>query len=79
MFTPVLYDYCNNGKGYDKPTMLAGYPVRGNVHFRHSGGFNAAFVDGHAKWLRRTTYDMWARDPKTANRDPNGKPCWPYW
>jgi len=29
--------------------------------------------------LRRTTYDMWARVPKTAGRDPNGKSCWKFW
>lgn len=26
---------------------------------RHNEGFNAAFLDGHAKWLRTTTPDMW--------------------
>jgi prepilin-type processing-associated H-X9-DG protein len=52
---------------------------RGNVHFRHSEGFNAVFVDGHAKWTRRTSADMWARDPKTMRRDtPRGTPCWPF-
>jgi prepilin-type N-terminal cleavage/methylation domain-containing protein/prepilin-type processing-associated H-X9-DG protein len=26
---------------------------------RHNGGANYTFVDGHAKWLRKTTPDMW--------------------
>ncbi len=79
LYTPPQHDYCNDGKGYDRPTNYKGSPLRGLVHFRHSGGFNSVFVDGHAKWLRRTTYDMWARDPKTADRDKRGKPCWRYW
>jgi prepilin-type N-terminal cleavage/methylation domain-containing protein/prepilin-type processing-associated H-X9-DG protein len=79
LWSPLYHDYCNNGQGYDKPTMLQGYPVRGRVHFRHNGGFNATFVDGHARWMRRTTYDMWARDPKTAARDTSTSACWKFW
>jgi prepilin-type processing-associated H-X9-DG protein len=79
IYKPPQHDYCNDGNGYDKPTSYKGSPARGLVHFRHSDGFNAVFVDGHAKWLRRTTYDMWAREPSTANRDPRGKPCWKFW
>ena len=79
IWSPPQHDYCNDGKGFDKPTNVKGYPQRGFVHFRHSEGFNAVFVDGHAKWLRRTTYDMWARDPSSANRDQRGKPCWKFW
>jgi prepilin-type N-terminal cleavage/methylation domain-containing protein/prepilin-type processing-associated H-X9-DG protein len=79
IWMPSQHDYCNDGKGYDRPANYKGFPARGFVHFRHSDGFNAVFVDGHAKWLRRTTYDMWAREPATANRDPRGKPCWKYW
>ncbi len=26
---------------------------------RHNGGFNIAFLDGHAKWLKHTTYSQW--------------------
>ena len=29
------------------------------VSLRHNDGFNASFVDGHAKWLRNSTPDMW--------------------
>ncbi len=79
IWSPPQHDYCNDGKGFDKPTNFKRYPARGFVHFRHSEGFNAVFVDGHAKWLRRTTYDMWARDPSSANRDQRGKPCWKFW
>jgi prepilin-type N-terminal cleavage/methylation domain-containing protein/prepilin-type processing-associated H-X9-DG protein len=79
LWSPPQHDYCNSGKGYEQPTNFKGFPARGYVHFRHSDGFNATFVDGHAKWLRRTTYDMWARDPKTADRDKRGQPCWKFW
>jgi prepilin-type N-terminal cleavage/methylation domain-containing protein/prepilin-type processing-associated H-X9-DG protein len=79
IYTPPQHDYCNDGKGYDQPQSFRGFPARGLVHFRHTGGFNAVFVDGHAKALRRTTYDMWAREPSTATRDPRGKPCWKFW
>jgi prepilin-type N-terminal cleavage/methylation domain-containing protein/prepilin-type processing-associated H-X9-DG protein len=79
IYMPTQHDYCNDGKGYDQPIIQAGYPRRGLIHFRHSGGFNAVFVDGHAKWTRRTTFDQWARDPKTATRDDRGKPCWKFW
>jgi len=79
LWSPLYHDYCNNGKGYDQPMMYQGYLARGLVHFRHSGGFNATFVDGHAKWLRRTTYDMWARDPNAAVRDKNGAACQKFW
>jgi prepilin-type N-terminal cleavage/methylation domain-containing protein/prepilin-type processing-associated H-X9-DG protein len=79
IFTPPQHDYCSQGRGYDSPIDYKGSPLRGNVHFRHSGGFNAIFVDGHAKLLRRSTYDMWARDPASARRDKRGEPCWKYW
>ncbi len=29
------------------------------VALRHNDGFNAAFCDGHAKWLRQSTMAMW--------------------
>jgi prepilin-type N-terminal cleavage/methylation domain-containing protein/prepilin-type processing-associated H-X9-DG protein len=79
IYTPPQHDYCNDAKGYERPANYQGHSARGLVHFRHSDGFNAVFVDGHAKWMRRTTYDQWARDPSTANRDPRGKPCWKFW
>jgi prepilin-type N-terminal cleavage/methylation domain-containing protein/prepilin-type processing-associated H-X9-DG protein len=33
----------------------------GHLRKRHSDGFNAAFSDGHAKWLRNTTLGQWTR------------------
>ncbi len=35
------------------------YPTQGHVSKRHSGGFNATFCDGHAKWIRNSTLGMW--------------------
>jgi prepilin-type N-terminal cleavage/methylation domain-containing protein/prepilin-type processing-associated H-X9-DG protein len=80
IFQPQQHDYCNFGSGYEAPTTYLGYPRRGNVHFRHSDGFNTVYVDGHAKWARRTTADMWARDPKTIRRDqrPETAACIKY-
>jgi prepilin-type N-terminal cleavage/methylation domain-containing protein/prepilin-type processing-associated H-X9-DG protein len=79
--SPRQHDYCNTGRGYDGATSLVGgYPLRGYIHFRHQGGFHAVYVDGHAKWIRRSTADMWARDPKTIWEDtrPTTTVCWPY-
>lgn len=80
IWSPPQHDYCDEGAGPNRtPVRLeGGFPRRGNVHFRHSDGFNAVFVDGHAKWLRKTTADMWARDPATMRRDLRGAPCWPF-
>jgi prepilin-type N-terminal cleavage/methylation domain-containing protein/prepilin-type processing-associated H-X9-DG protein len=79
IWNPTAHDWCNGGKGYDATpvTMYQGFPSRGNVHFRHSDGFNAVFVDGHAKWTRRTKFEQWARDPKSAlnSKDPNLATC----
>ncbi len=36
-----------------------GHSLRGSVHFRHTGGFNASFVDGHAKWMRQSRRRNW--------------------
>ena len=33
----------------------------GHTDKRHNGGFNLAFVDGHAKWVKNTTLGMWTR------------------
>jgi prepilin-type N-terminal cleavage/methylation domain-containing protein/prepilin-type processing-associated H-X9-DG protein len=74
-----FHDYCNRGRGYDSTpvTMYQGFPLRGGVHHRHSEGFNAVFVDGHAKWMRRSTVDQWLRDPSQARRDGRSF-CWPF-
>jgi prepilin-type N-terminal cleavage/methylation domain-containing protein/prepilin-type processing-associated H-X9-DG protein len=78
IFSPPQHDYCNNALGPNSPTLHAGYPRLGNVVLRHHNGFNALFTDGHAKWTRRTTADMWARQPTTIRRDPRGAPCFPF-
>ena len=41
-----------------------GSPMRGLISLRHHGGFNTLFADGHVKWLRHTTWPMWAADPR---------------
>lgn len=39
--------------------------TRGFVNLRHVEGFNAVFVDGHAKWLKRTNSEAdWANNPR---------------
>jgi prepilin-type processing-associated H-X9-DG protein len=77
-WTPPQHDYCNNSRGYDQPGTRDGHPVRGNVHFRHSSAFNAMFVDGHVKLIRRSKMDQWARDPAAGRRDPRAAPCLPF-
>ena len=52
-------DYCGS-PGRDEE----GHPKRGDVSFRHSNGFNALFVDGHTRWLKRSIQKMWAADPR---------------
>jgi prepilin-type N-terminal cleavage/methylation domain-containing protein len=32
----------------------------GHVAKRHNGGFVAGFIDGHAKWIRNSTPNMWS-------------------
>jgi prepilin-type N-terminal cleavage/methylation domain-containing protein len=32
----------------------------GHVDKRHTGGFVAGFIDGHAKWIRNSTPSMWS-------------------
>jgi prepilin-type N-terminal cleavage/methylation domain-containing protein/prepilin-type processing-associated H-X9-DG protein len=37
----------------------AGFTAAPLACTRHQEGANYVFVDGHAKWLKRTTHDMW--------------------
>lgn len=65
---PYEFDWCPRGvrlwSKWTKSTVDAdGHPDRALISLRHSGGFEALFADGHAKWLRRTTWQMWAADP----------------
>jgi prepilin-type N-terminal cleavage/methylation domain-containing protein/prepilin-type processing-associated H-X9-DG protein len=38
-----------------------GTEKRGRVRKRHNDGFNAAFADGHSKFMRKSTPNMWTR------------------
>jgi prepilin-type N-terminal cleavage/methylation domain-containing protein/prepilin-type processing-associated H-X9-DG protein len=69
LWTPPQHDYPSS----NKITAFEGYPAKGDIHFRHSGGMNAAFVDGHTKWLKGTTQDMWAANPALISDDPASK------
>jgi prepilin-type N-terminal cleavage/methylation domain-containing protein/prepilin-type processing-associated H-X9-DG protein len=50
-----------------------GGTLRGDVHQRHSGGMNAFFVDGHAKWMRETKREMWLKQPSVPTGDKADK------
>jgi prepilin-type N-terminal cleavage/methylation domain-containing protein/prepilin-type processing-associated H-X9-DG protein len=49
---------CAYGGNSPRPSM-PGICENGHVGKRHNGGFNAAFVDGHARWMRNSTLGMW--------------------
>jgi prepilin-type N-terminal cleavage/methylation domain-containing protein/prepilin-type processing-associated H-X9-DG protein len=70
IWTPPSMDWMNP---VAKPHR-AGATVRGLVHARHSGGFNAFFSDGHAKWLRETKREMWLKQPSVPTGDKTDKP-----
>jgi prepilin-type processing-associated H-X9-DG protein len=60
------YDFLTSVNGQDQaqPTSNGvGANVYGSIRKDHSGGFNAAFMDGHAKWMRESTINMWAARP----------------
>jgi prepilin-type N-terminal cleavage/methylation domain-containing protein/prepilin-type processing-associated H-X9-DG protein len=49
-------------RGWECPrtAIPAGYrPAAALICNRHQEGGNFTFVDGHAKWMRRVTHDMW--------------------
>ena len=69
IWNPSMHDYPTT----NKETTFEDYPAKGEIHFRHNGGINSVFVDGHTKWLQRTTQAMWAADPRTMSRDPASK------
>ncbi len=35
--------------------------LEGHLHKRHNGGFVAAYIDGHAKWVRNSCLGDWTR------------------
>jgi len=59
MSAKVYQDNC-----WTKPYMGWGYPMYGDVAAHHSGGFNILMVDGRVQWMRHTTQEMWAADPR---------------
>ena len=44
-------------------------PTRGSVHLRHTGGFNAFFSDGHARFMRETQHSNWLKNPDAPSGD----------
>jgi prepilin-type N-terminal cleavage/methylation domain-containing protein/prepilin-type processing-associated H-X9-DG protein len=70
LWTPPQHDWGNKVEKAHK----SGGTQRGDVHLRHSGGFNAFFVDGHSKWMRQTTREMWLKRPSQITGDPADKP-----
>lgn len=60
------YDFLTSVNGADSPqpaTNGVGPNCYASVRKDHSGGFNAAFMDGHVKWLRESNLAMWAARP----------------
>lgn len=60
------YDFTTAINGVDQAQPAAngvGPNVYGSIRKDHSGGFNAAYMDGHAKWIRESTLSMWAARP----------------
>jgi prepilin-type N-terminal cleavage/methylation domain-containing protein/prepilin-type processing-associated H-X9-DG protein len=70
IWTPTTHDYRN------KEVLVKGVsgPVRGAVHLRHSGGFNAFFADGHARFMRESKRENWVKDPNAKTGDPADLP-----
>jgi prepilin-type N-terminal cleavage/methylation domain-containing protein/prepilin-type processing-associated H-X9-DG protein len=65
IWTPTAHDYRN------KETMTKNVPgpVRGVVNLRHSGGFNAFFADGHARFMKETKHSNWLKNPDAKTGD----------
>ncbi|MBM3456988.1 MAG: DUF1559 domain-containing protein [Armatimonadetes bacterium] len=78
VWNPQHHDYCNFYSGPNVSRMVGPFPARGQVHLRHANGFHIVYVDGHAKWTRKTVAANWARDPNAANRDPSFARCRPF-
>jgi prepilin-type N-terminal cleavage/methylation domain-containing protein/prepilin-type processing-associated H-X9-DG protein len=69
LWTPPQHDWRN-------PVAKAGPnggQLRGDVHFRHSGGINGFFADGHVKWMRETKREMWLKQPSVPTGDKADK------
>ena len=46
-------------------------PMKGAVNIRHLEGFNAAFVDGHVKWLRQSRRRNWDSTGRVGRSHPD--------
>jgi prepilin-type N-terminal cleavage/methylation domain-containing protein/prepilin-type processing-associated H-X9-DG protein len=64
------YDFLTSVNGVDQAQPASdqvGPNCYASVRKDHTGGFNAAFMDGHAKWMRESTLVMWAAIPGPVN------------
>jgi prepilin-type N-terminal cleavage/methylation domain-containing protein/prepilin-type processing-associated H-X9-DG protein len=64
LWTPSQHDWGNL-----KTRNCPGGECKGDVHRRHSGGFNGFFVDGHVKWMRETKRENWLKQPSQPTGD----------
>jgi prepilin-type N-terminal cleavage/methylation domain-containing protein/prepilin-type processing-associated H-X9-DG protein len=72
LWTPPQHDWANVKDRVAAP--CTGAPCRGDVHLRHSGGFNGFFVDGHVKWMRQSKRENWLKQPVPKTGDPADRP-----
>jgi prepilin-type N-terminal cleavage/methylation domain-containing protein/prepilin-type processing-associated H-X9-DG protein len=70
IWNPTGHDYRSVAK------TVNGVPgtIRGAVNLRHSGGFNAFFADGHARWMRETKHENWLKNPDAKTGDSTDLP-----
>lgn len=81
--SPTIMDFCANPRvppifGIQNGLDEDGNRTRGLVSLRHSGGFEALFADGHVKWLRRSTWQMWDADPRHPQDVAGLLECYPH-
>jgi prepilin-type N-terminal cleavage/methylation domain-containing protein/prepilin-type processing-associated H-X9-DG protein len=57
--TTLDLDFCSQAASLFRPAER-----KGGVALRHDGGFDALFADGRTRWLNRSTWRMWAADPR---------------
>jgi prepilin-type N-terminal cleavage/methylation domain-containing protein/prepilin-type processing-associated H-X9-DG protein len=68
IWTPTAHDYRNPVQP------ITGGPRRGMVALRHSGGFNAFFADGHARFMKETKHENWLKNPDAPSGDKTDLP-----
>jgi prepilin-type N-terminal cleavage/methylation domain-containing protein/prepilin-type processing-associated H-X9-DG protein len=69
IWNPQSHDYRNKEVPFKQ-----GGTVRGVVHLRHSGGFNAFFSDGHARFMRESKHENWLKNPDAKSGDKSDLP-----